>query len=104
MYQGRGGRDSRNGQAPVVEGVEAGWLEWAPRKRILGVTHRSFTQGSGHGASHPHLAHEFAMALVERRDPFLNAKESANWTCVGPCTHESASKGGAIVGLPSFTL
>ena len=26
-------------------------------------THLSFTQGSGHGGSHPHLAHEFAMAL-----------------------------------------
>ena len=37
-------------------------------------THLSFTQGSGHGGSHPHLAHEFAMALVEDRDPFPNAR------------------------------
>lgn len=56
-------------------------------------THLSFTQGSGHGGSHPHLAHEFAMALVQRRDPFPNAKQSANWTCVGLCAHESALKG-----------
>jgi predicted dehydrogenase len=67
-------------------------------------THLSFTQGAGHGGSHPHLAHEFIMALVEKREPFPNAKQSANWTCVGLCAHESALKGGAIVKLPSFTL
>ena len=67
-------------------------------------THLSFTQGSGHGGSHPHLANEFAMALHEGRDPFPNAKQSANWTCVGLCAHESALKGGAIVKLPAFTL
>jgi hypothetical protein len=66
--------------------------------------HLSFWQGSGHGGSHPHLAHEFAMALVEGRDPFPNAVQSANWTCVGLCAHESALKGGAIVKLPAWTL
>jgi predicted dehydrogenase len=67
-------------------------------------THLSFTQGAGHGGSHPHLAHEFIMALVEDRDPFPNARQSANWTCVGLCAHQSALKGGAIVKLPPFTL
>ncbi len=67
-------------------------------------THLSFTQGAGHGGSHPHLAHEFIMALVEGRDPFPNARQSANWTCVGLCAHQSALKGGAIVKLPAFTL
>ncbi len=67
-------------------------------------THLSFTQGAGHGGSHPHLAHEFATALVENRDPFPNAQQSANWTCVGLCAHESAKRGGAIVKLPAFTL
>ena len=67
-------------------------------------THLSFTQGAGHGGSHPHLAHEFIMALVEGRDPFPNARQSANWTCVGLCAHQSALKGGAIVKLPEFTL
>jgi predicted dehydrogenase len=67
-------------------------------------THLSFTQGSGHGGSHPHLAHEFAMALVENRDPFPNAKQSANWTCVGLCAHESALAGGKLVKLPAFTM
>lgn len=66
--------------------------------------HLSFTQGAGHGGSHPHLAHEFVSALVEDRDPFPNAVQSANWTCVGICAHESATKGGEIVKLPGFTL
>jgi predicted dehydrogenase len=66
--------------------------------------HLSFTQGAGHGGSHPHLAHEFLTALVEDRDPFPNAQRSANWTCVGLCAHESAQKGGEIVKLPEFTL
>ena len=66
-------------------------------------THLSFTQGAGHGGSHPHLVNEFLQALVGRRDPFPNARESANWTCVGLCAHQSALKGGAIVKLPAFT-
>ncbi len=66
-------------------------------------THLSFTQGAGHGGSHPHLTHEFVTALVENREPFPNARQSANWTCVGLCAHESAMKGGTIVKLPAFT-
>ncbi len=65
--------------------------------------HLSFTQGAGHGGSHPHLVHEFLSALVEKRAPFPNAKQSANWTCVGLCAHESAMAGGKIVKLPAFT-
>jgi hypothetical protein len=65
--------------------------------------HLSFTQGAGHGGSHPHLAHEFVMSLVENRDPFPNAAQSANWTCVGILAHESALKSGEIVKLPKFT-
>ena len=67
-------------------------------------THLSFTQGAGHGGSHPHLAHEFISALLEDRDPYPNAVKSANWTGVGLCAHESALQGGKIVRLPEFTL
>ncbi|HEX5025211.1 MAG TPA: Gfo/Idh/MocA family oxidoreductase [Agriterribacter sp.] len=66
--------------------------------------HLSFIQGAGHGGSHPHLVHEFVSALVSGRDPFPNAKQSANITCVGILAHESAQKGGAIIKLPGFTL
>ena len=52
--------------------------------------HLSFTQGAGHGGSHPHLIHEFLDALVNKRAPYPNAQQSANMTCVGILAHESA--------------
>jgi predicted dehydrogenase len=66
--------------------------------------HLSFTQGAGHGGSHPHLAHEMVSALVEGRDPYPNAVQSANITCVGILAHESAMEGGALKRLPEWTL
>lgn len=65
--------------------------------------HLSFSQGAGHGGSHPHLVHEFIDALKNGRQPFPNARQSANITCVGILAHESALKGGEIIYLPSFT-
>jgi predicted dehydrogenase len=66
--------------------------------------HLSFTQGAGHGGSHPHLVHEFVSALLEKRMPYPNAVQSANITCVGILAHESAKQGGKIIPLPEFTL
>lgn len=65
--------------------------------------HLSFTQGAGHGGSHPHLVHAFLDALVQGTDPYPNAVQSANITCVGILAHESAQKGGELVRLPAFT-
>jgi predicted dehydrogenase len=66
--------------------------------------HLSFTQGAGHGGSHPHLVHAFLNALAEGKDPYPNARQSANITCVGILAHESAKKGGELIRLPEFTL
>jgi len=66
--------------------------------------HLSFTQGGGHGGSHPHLVHEFVTAIVEGRDPYPNARQSANWTCTGILAHESAMNGGAIMKLPEWSF
>src|SRR5260221_10071011 len=66
--------------------------------------HLSFIQGSGHGGSHPHLVNEFLNALVENRQPYPNACQSANITCVGILAHESAMNGGEIKHLPEFTF
>ncbi len=66
--------------------------------------HLSFIQGSGHGGSHPHLAHEFITALVEGREPNPNAVRSANITCVGILAHDSAKNNGEVRHLPEFTL
>lgn len=71
---------------------------------IQDADHLSFIQGAGHGGSHPHLVNEFVTALVKNRDPWPNAVQSANWTCVGICAHQSTEKGGEIVRLPEFTL
>lgn len=71
---------------------------------LEGNEHLSFTQGGGHGGSHPHLVHEFLSALVEGRDPWPNAKQSANWTCVGILAHESAMEGGVRKDLPKWSL
>lgn len=73
-------------------------------QEIHDAEHLSFVQGGGHGGSHPHLVNEFLTAISEDRDPWPNAVQSANWTCVGLCAHESTTKGGEIVKLPEFTL
>jgi predicted dehydrogenase len=66
--------------------------------------HLSFTQGAGHGGSHPHLVHEFISALIHKRQPYPNAVQSANITCVGILAHESAKQGGKTIRLPEFTF
>jgi predicted dehydrogenase len=64
--------------------------------------HLSFKQGSGHGGSHPHMAHEFIMSVVERRRPMPDVHASVNWTMAGLCAHQSAMKGGTRVKIPAF--
>lgn len=66
--------------------------------------HLSFTQGAGHGGSHPHLVHAFVDAIIKGEQPYPNAVQSANITCVGILAHESALKGGEIIRLPDFTF
>jgi predicted dehydrogenase len=63
--------------------------------------HTSFIQGSGHGGSHPHLAHEFIRAIVEGRESAVDARRAANWTMAGICAHESAMKGGKRMEIPA---
>jgi predicted dehydrogenase len=58
----------------------------------------------GHGGSHPHLVHEFVSAMLEDRDPFPNAVQSANITCSGILAHQSAMTGGERIRLPDFAL
>ncbi|MEO2088231.1 MAG: gfo/Idh/MocA family oxidoreductase, partial [Gemmataceae bacterium] len=69
---------------------------------IHDATHLSFVQGGGHGGSHPHLAHNFLMAVLGEQPAFPDAPTSANWTLVGICAHESAMKGGEKVQIPMY--
>ena len=64
--------------------------------------HLSFTQGGGHGGSHPHLTHTFIEAVRGNRLAFPDASASANWTLVGICAHESAMAGGTRVEIPVY--
>ncbi len=52
---------------------------------IHDATHLSFLQGAGHGGSHPHLVHNFLMAVLDKQPAFPDAATSANWTMVGIC-------------------
>ena len=67
---------------------------------IQDADHLSFLQGGGHGGSHPHLVHNFLVAVQGKQPPFPDAATSANWTMVGICAHESAMKGGERVKIP----
>ena len=69
-----------------------------------GEEHLSFTQGAGHGGSHPHLVHQFVELLLGRGEGYPNAVQSANITCTGILAHESAQKGGELIKLPEFTI
>lgn len=66
--------------------------------------HLSFTQGGGHGGSHPHLVHQFIKAVLDGQNSYPNPVESANITCVGILAHESAMAGGELKTMPAFTL
>jgi predicted dehydrogenase len=69
---------------------------------IQDAEHLSFIQGGGHGGSHPHLAHNFLMAVLGERPAMPDAPMSANWTMVGICAHQSAMKGGERIAIPRF--
>ena len=66
--------------------------------------HLSFTQGAGHGGSHPHLVHHFVDMLYNGTPAYPDAVESANITCVGILAHESALEGGVTIKLPEFSI
>lgn len=65
-------------------------------------THLSFTQGGGHGGSHPHLVHEFVRSIIENRPAISDDIMGAYWTGVGICAHQSAMEGGRVIEVPKF--
>ncbi len=69
-----------------------------------GEEHLSFTQGAGHGGSHPHLVHQFVELLRGSGEGYPNAVQSANITLTGILAHESALKNGERIHLPEWSL
>ena len=99
-----GGESARRIHAPdcladLPESIQC----YTKREQIQDVNHVSFIQGAGHGGSHPHLVHEFVSAIIEGREPSVNAVRSANITCAGILSHDSAMEGGKRIVLPDFT-
>lgn len=83
----------------LPEGIRSftyGCLNDSEEHQELGLKRRG-----SHGGSHPHLAHEFIMSIIERRPPFPDVFTAANWTVAGLCAHESALRGGETVILPT---
>lgn len=72
------------------------------RQEIKDPSQPSFIQGSGHGGSHPHLCHEFVMAIVEQREPYVDVLYSAEITASGICAQMSAMLNGDHVKIPDF--
>src|SRR5262249_49045579 len=69
---------------------------------IQDAEHLSFIQGAGHGGSHPHLSPAGLCAIRGERPALPDAPTSANWTMVGICAHQSATRGGERVSIPSW--
>ena len=69
-----------------------------------GEEHLSFTQGAGHGGSHPHLVHQFVELIRGNGEGYPNAVQSANITLTGILSHESALKNGELIKLPEWSL
>lgn len=67
-------------------------------------SHLSFTQGGGHGGSHPHMVHEFIRSIIENRKPVPDDIMGAYWTGVGICAHQSAMENGKDIIIPQFHL
>lgn len=68
-----------------------------------GEEHLSFTQGAGHGGSHPHLVHQFVELLRGSGEGYPNAVQSANITLTGILAHESALRNGELIQLPEWS-
>lgn len=72
------------------------------REAIADKTQSSFRQGLGHGGSHPHLVHQFLAAIVEDRQPEVDAVTSATITGAGICAHISAMNDARPIDIPDF--
>jgi predicted dehydrogenase len=60
-----------------------------------------FTTG-GHGGSHPYLVNEFVDAILNQRQPTINAWEAARYTIMGVMAHKSALRDGETLDVPDL--
>ena len=63
--------------------------------------HADFTP-AGHGGSHPYLVHEFVDAVVNQRQPAINAWEASRYMIMGVMAHKSALRDGETLDVPDL--
>ena len=69
---------------------------------IHDATHLSFLQGGGHGGSHPHLAHNFLMAVLGQAAGLPGRPDERELDAGGHLRPRVGQKGGAQVQIPSY--
>ncbi|MBI4583458.1 MAG: Gfo/Idh/MocA family oxidoreductase [Planctomycetes bacterium] len=89
-----------SGQPFRIAGKEA--PDWKEAPRFWERLPEPLRRDSGHGGSHPFIAHEFIAALVEDREPAVDLYESLAMTAPGIAAHQSALRGGEQMKVPSF--
>lgn len=57
---------------------------------------------TGHGGSHPYLAHEFVDAVASNRQPAINVWEAVRYMAMGVAAHESALREGETVKVADW--
>jgi predicted dehydrogenase len=76
--------------------------EFTERDAVADTAHTSFRQGVGHGGSHPHLAHQFLLAIYQGKKAEVDEIAAATITSAGICAQESAMNGSTVVQIPDF--
>jgi len=57
----------------------------------------------GHGGSHGNLGHEFVSAIIQDRNPLVDAVMALNLTVSGVVAHSSALKDGELMKIPQYS-
>lgn len=58
----------------------------------------------GHGGSHGYLTNEFLLAILEDRQPLVDAAQALNMTVAGIVSHQSALADGELLKIPQYRL
>ncbi len=57
---------------------------------------------TGHGGSHPYLAHEFVSAVAANRIPAINIWQAVRYMAMGVAANQSALRDGATLNVPDW--
>ena len=81
-------------------------VDYAPiqneRYNALPDEFKNIPNVNGHMASHQLLIDDFCQAVVNKKQPYVNAWRAARYTIPGLVAHESAKIGGMALDVPDF--